>query len=317
MNLQNWFSKGNSRRFHRVDMPVQCFITPKEPIYQRQLFALGIDYYPESQKWAIAKQRMLLEKQMNRLPNENKQLVHQVFYGLMHHFDLFLEAIILASEGKDPRNHSIHWHTLVQSIKSIREIEVLATNSPKTYQYLMLIANKFSPYVAQLVESINRSDVNHFWATLPLPESDFKIDQLSQQLQKPKFHRVPLAQAIIQLNKLLEQYLDVFKNFYNDHFLQDYPKLWPKRQANVSIGGIALQTPKSYALFSKVNVNLYFAQEDMILNFDGSVVKVDQEKDNEMVAINFELPEISTQDELQQLIYQHEVEETLSIKLPF
>lgn len=317
MNLQNWFSKGNSRRFHRVNMQVQCFITPKEPIYQRQIFALGIDYYPESQKIAIAKQRKQVEDLIPMLPKENRQIVNQVFYGVMHHFDLFLEAIINASEGKDPRQHSIHWHTLVQSCNGIKEIDILEKHSPKTYQYLKQVDYKFSPFVSRLVESINASNVNHFSAPQPLPSETFKLDELTKELENEKYQNIPLAQSIVHLNYLLSLYIGIFENFYNDHFLKDYPKLWPLREANISIGGIALKTDKSYELFSRVNVHLYFETDNVVLKFDGSVVKIEKLPDGENIAINFELPEASQQEELQQLIYQSEVEETFGIKLPY
>jgi len=317
VNLQTWFNKGNSRRFHRVNLPVQCFITPKEPIYQRQIFALGIDYYPASTQHRIKKQKIELENRLAHLPSENKKIVQQVFYAIEHYFEIFLDAVIYASQGKDPRQQSIHWHSLVKTTQGIQEIEGLSTNSPKTYQYLKQITKKFSTFVAILVNSIERSNINHFSAPQPLPELDFKIDQLCKTLNQPQYHRVALAQSIIHLNHLMDLYIEVFANFYNDHFLKDYPRLWPMRDVNVSIGGIALKSPKSFELFSRVSVHLYFENQDIVLNFDGSVVKVDKERDSERIAINFELPESSLQDELQQLIYQHEVEETLAIKLPF
>ncbi len=317
MNLQTWFNKGNSRRFHRVNIPVQCFITPKEPIYQRQIFALGIDYYPESKQREIKKKKVELANRLEHLPAENKQIVQSVFGAIEHYFEIFLEAIIDASQGKDPRQQSIHWHSLVKTTQNIQEIEVLSVNSPKTYQYLTQISKKFSTITTILVTSIERSSINHFSAPQPLPEVDFKIDQLCNTLNQPKYQRVALAQSIIHLNQLLDLYLDIFANFYNDHFLKDYPKLWPTREANISIGGIAFMSSKRLELFSRVSVHLYFDHQDIVLNFDGSVVKVDKERDGERIAINFELPESALQDELQQLIYQHEVEETLAIKLPF
>lgn len=297
-------------------MPVQCFITPKEPIYQRQIFALGIDYTPESKQREIKKKKVELENRLERLPSENKKVVQSVFAAIEHYFEIFLEAIIDASKGKDPRQQSIHWHSLVKTTQNIQEIEVLSVNSPKTYQYLTQIAKKFSTFVTILVTSIERSSINHFSTPQQLPEVDFKIDQLCTTLNQPKYQRVALAQSIIHLNQLLDLYLDIFANFYNDHFLKDYPKLWPIRKANISIGGIAFKSPKSFEQFSRVSVHLYFDHQDIVLNFDGSVIKVDKERDGERIAINFELPESTLQDELQQLIYQHEVEETLAIKLP-
>ena len=298
-------------------MHVQCLITPKEPIYQREIFALGIDYYPDPQKIAIAQKRQEVEQLIERLPKENRQRVIQVFVGIMHYFDLFLEAITQASAGKDPRHHSIKWHTLAQSIYGMHEIDQLAANSPKTYQYLKQVELKFTPYVERLVESIKNSTINHFSAPQPLPVEAFKLDKITQELKDPKYDLIPLAQSIIKLNELLEIYLQIFTNFYNDHFLKDYPKLWPMKEANVSIGGIAVKVVKSYELFSRVKVRLYFEEQDATLEFDGSIVKTDKLADGERIAINFELPDSAEQEELQHLIYQHEVRETLAIKLPY
>lgn len=297
-------------------MPIQCIVLPRDPVYHRQIFALGIDYLPESAKIQIDHQKAILERAIENLPVENRQQVHQVFFGVVHYFELFIEAICLASQGKDPRQHSLHWHSLVScSHKGIHELNLLKKNSPKTYQYLKQVEIKFLPYLQLFIEAVNRSTVDQFDISKPLPEEGIKFDRIVEQFKTAKYTHVPLAQAILQTDTLLEQYLLLFRNFYNDLYWQDSPELWPKRQTNISIGGIVVRVQQNYSPFEKVKVRLYFKQYNKLFEFEGSVVKVIPKKDGDDIAINFELPEAQQQDTLQQIIYRQEIEETMTIKL--
>lgn len=298
-------------------MAVQCFITPKEPLYQRQIFALGIDYCPQPQQQMIAKARAEVDKILAKLPGEKREDVKKVFHSIMQHLELFLEAIQQASQGKDPRQHSIHWHTLMEDLHGIHSLIPLKEHAPKTYQYLKQIEEKYTAFLGIFIRSINLSTLHYFSTPAPLPESNFKLDKIAETFSEKKYQVIPLAQAILKLQQLLELYLQVFRNFYNDHYLKDYPKLWPVRKANVSIGGVALNIPQTYPKFSRVNVRLYFEKGDTLLEFEGSIVKSEKQEEGVYTAINFELPDGAMQDELQQQIYQSEIEATLGIRLPY
>lgn len=325
VNLQNWFSRSNSRRFHRINRRVQCFITPKKPVYQRQIFALGVDYYPQSKKIAIAVQRHKVESLLEQLPPDNRKVTREMFIHVMEHFDLFLEAILFAAKGKDPRQASMHWFKLEQSAQALPSLSMIRDKAPKTYEYLIEVQQKFSAYVKYLIASLMTSTIDPFSATHPLPNRTFKLDQIVAEFKAPKYDRLPLAQSMIAIDELLNQYLEIFSNFYHDHYLKDYPKEWPFREANLSIGGIALQLPQNYELFTKVLVRLYFADKKLELQFDGSIVKADKELDAgenpteavDYVAINFDQPDGRQQDELEQILFEYEIEETLKIQLPY
>lgn len=43
-----WFENGDARRFPRIEMPVQIYISPVNPIRDKDIFGLGIDYFPPS-----------------------------------------------------------------------------------------------------------------------------------------------------------------------------------------------------------------------------------------------------------------------------
>jgi len=58
MAMNQWFRKGNSRRFHRIDMPIKFFIVPSSPIKDREIYATGANYFPSSFHAKIAGQKL-------------------------------------------------------------------------------------------------------------------------------------------------------------------------------------------------------------------------------------------------------------------
>jgi FKBP-type peptidyl-prolyl cis-trans isomerase 2 len=89
------------------------------------------------------------------------------------------------------------------------------------------------------------------------------------------------------------------------------------RTANVSASGIAVQISKSFTMYSRVDVNLYFEQANKVLSFNGSVVdtRTDTENEVERVAINYEFPDGNHQNFIQQEIQKQEVKECMDLAL--
>jgi len=316
VQLQKWFIQGNSRRFQRVDIHVQCYITPKDPIDQREVFALGINYFTEQTHNQIQSIKEELRQLLKKLPGEH-QKIDQMFWVILQQSELFADAIKQVSAGKSPQMSSLSWQHLLDHRHGFRELQTIEHSSPKTYQYLKAAEKKFTTFLNFFIQCLQQSNQKHFSAIHPLPEANFEIDQLVKSFRQPKFSHLPLAQLLLKLCEIMGLIINVFSDFYNDLYLHNYPKLWPSVPANISIGGIALTTSKHYEKFMRVKVRLYFAATRRTLEFDGVVVNTKEEAKGEWVAINFELPDGSMQDELQQMIYQYEIHETFGLKLPY
>jgi hypothetical protein len=168
----------------------------------------------------------------------------------------------------------------------------------------------------QLVNSINRSTPKNFFVNSYLPVG-FKIDEMMTIFQQPRFAKIPLIQAILHLSEFLEAYLDVHRQINDDNYIKQFPQEWSKKKANVSASGLAVLIQKRFELYSKVEVYLYFDSSNKSIHFSGSVVDLrdDDASHKERIAINFEFPDGTDQNFLQQEIQKQEVKECMQFVL--
>lgn len=135
--------------------------------------------------------------------------------------------------------------------------------------------------------------------------------------QQPRFAKIPLIQAILHLSEFLEAYLDVHRQINDDNYIKQFPQEWSKKKANVSASGLAVLIQKRFELYSKVEVYLYFDSSNKSIHFSGSVVDLrdDDASHKERIAINFEFPDGTDQNFLQQEIQKQEVKECMQFVL--
>ncbi|MEA1989723.1 MAG: PilZ domain-containing protein [Pseudomonadota bacterium] len=313
--MNKWFRKGNARRFHRVNMPTRFFIVPSSPIKDREIYATGADYFPRNYVNMIETRKYDTIRSVEKI-KEQSALVTEIFSDVIEDIEFFGECTKNISQGINPKSDVSYWLKVSEKLKGFHSIQRIQASSPKTFQYLSLIEEKYLSFLKRMVESINKSTPEHFEVNGHLPIG-FKLDEMMTVFEQPKFARIPLIQAMLHLSEFLEAYLNVYRQINDDNYLKQFPQEWPLKEANVSASGVAVYLPKGFDLYSRVDVYLYFEKENRILNFDGSVVDLREDNENhkQRIAINFEFPDGGNQDFLQQQIQKQEVKECMKFAL--
>lgn len=315
MAMNQWFRKGNSRRFYRIDMPVRYFIVSASPIKDREIYATGANYYPSSFHSKAAAQRLETLHWANRI-QEHADLLMPVFEEIIDFIEFFGRCALSISEGTNPKSDLSYWMEVKDRLKGFKLAMSLNPKSPKTYQYIKMIEDKYLAFLHRMVDSIDKSTPTRFWVEGHLPMG-FKIEEMMSVFHAPKFAKIPLIQTLLHVSEYMDTYLETYRQINDDNFLRQHPADWKLKVANVSASGIAVNLTKRFEQYAKVDVLLYFEEDDRIIQFDGSVVDIrsDQSNYTERVAINFDFPDGKHQDYLQLQIQKQEVKECMNIAL--
>jgi len=313
--MNKWFRKGNARRFHRVDMPLRYFIVPSSPIRDREIYATGADYFPPPLLAMIEARKYQTLNSVKKIKEQNA-LLTEIFDDVISDIEFFGDCATSISQGISPKSDPSYWLKVNQKLQGFHSIQKIHKSSPKTYQYLSMIEEKYLSFLTKMVKSINESKPDHFKVEGHLPLG-FKLDEIVGVFQQPKFAKIPLVQAILHLAEYLEGYLDVYRQINDDNYIKQFPQEWDIHQANVSASGLAVFLPKRFDLYSKVDVHIYFEKSNTLLNFEASVVDLreDNDKHTQRVAVNFEFPDGNDQDFLQQEIQKQEVKDCMKFAL--
>lgn len=309
--MHQWFRKGNARRFHRVDIPVRYFVIPSSPLEEREIYATGAEYFPQTVTNQIETLKHHTINSLNRIQDQ-RELILAIVEQVMADIEFYGDCLKKISQGEHPKKDPNYWMQINQKQEGFTAIEPLKSSSPKTYQYFKMIEDKYLRFLNALVFSINESDKDNFHVEGHLPFG-FKLDEIMTVFKQPKFSKIPLIQTLFHLAEFLEGYLDVHRQINDDNYLTDFPQEWPLKTVNLSASGIAVVLKKSLRMYSKVNVYLYFEAQDRTLFFEGTVVDL-RTIDNDLyerIAINFEFPSGSDQSFLQQEIQKQEVKECM------
>jgi len=315
MVMNQWFRKGNSRRFYRIDMPVKYFIVPSSPIRDREIYATGANYYPASFHSKVAGQKLEVMHWANRI-QEHADLLLPVFEEIIDFIEFFGRCALSISEGTSPKTDLSYWMEVNDRLKGFKYALSLNHKSPKTFQYIKMIEAKYLAFLKRLVNSIDKSTPTKFWVEGHLPIG-FKIDEIISLFDDPKFAKIPLIQTLRCISIYMDSYLETYRMINDDNFLRQHPADWKLQKLNISASGIAVNMGKRFQQYERVDVLLYFPDDDRIIQFDGSVVDIrsDEKSYTERVAINFEFPNGIDQNFLQLQIQKQEVKECMNFEL--
>ncbi|WFE69045.1 PilZ domain-containing protein [Thiomicrospira sp. R3] len=307
--MQN--STRNVRRFFRISMPLRSYVTPRSPITDRDILATGANYYPDSIVTQINHQKVMVNRALNKV-QESKEVIMAIFSEVLDHLEFYEECLVELSRGYNPKKDTGKLFKINSHLEGLQKINLLKNSSPKTFKYLKLIEEKYIYFLQRLDEVLNHSTPDSFFAPNPLPVG-FKLDEFCEKLADPKYDAIPLLQAIIQTSKLLNLYTEMFRNLHNDHSQRQHPESWVLEPANVSASGIALKLRKGLKLNERVDVLIYFKDDERLLLFEGIVVNIqtDEESYYERVAMNFEFPNGRDQTYLLARIQKHELNQCL------
>ncbi|WP_019895779.1 PilZ domain-containing protein [Hydrogenovibrio halophilus] len=314
--MNRWFQKGNARRFYRIDMPVKTFVTPASPIRDREIYASGLDYFPPTLRRYIENEKNETLYWVNKVQDQ-KVVVTKMFKEVIDYIEFFGDATQMMAKGLNPAKDPQYLFRLQSDIEGFSAIEELLPSSPKTYRYFKMLEEKFLAYLKSMFNSARHSKPDYFEANRHLPLG-YKIDETLEMLtSKSNFDKIPLIQAIVHLVQFVNAHLNAYRQLNDDNILRHYPDEWPRMKVNISASGIAIRYKKRFTQFEKVDVFLYFPDQDKVLEFEGTVVdtrSIDSHHE-ERVAINFDFPNGQKQDFLQNQIQRYEIEECMDFQL--
>ncbi|WP_024852056.1 PilZ domain-containing protein [Hydrogenovibrio kuenenii] len=303
-----WFENGDSRRFQRVEMPIKTYIFPTQPIRDRDIFALGINYFPPSVVKKIQKTKVDLWHWVTHI-QEQREILEPVFLEVIDLVDSFGEIVKQISVGKNELKNPQHREKLLHLQKGFLGIRTLKDPAPKTFQYFGLMDQKFSVYTENLIQSMAKSTPIKFEINSDF-QTEFEIDKIIATFEDPKFEHIPLARALYYLATYIDLHLNAYYQLLKDLKPSKTPKSWDTYRVNISACGAAIYAPKRYALNSKVEVIFYFTETGEMLKLKASVVHTftQPKEQTESNALDFDFPTgmdqamIQRQIELYQII---------------
>jgi len=239
-----WFDKNELRRFSRIDMPVKLLITPEAPIINMEIFALGIDYFPNSVNKDIRQNHQQLLHWVNHI-QEQKEILQPVFLQVIDASEILGEAIKMVSQGRNPLLDEQISKNLMNNLKSIGRINTLEEPAPKTFQYFSEIEKKLTYFYRLLLLSLHKSTNKTYHSFDPAIPS-FKIDEMTKKFSQPAFQKIPLVQSIYYMHKLVDSFCKVLKEMNLDYYLRENPQAWPIENIRVSAGGFSALYKKRY-----------------------------------------------------------------------
>ena len=305
--MNKWFLRENSRRFFRIDMPMQVFVTPSSPINNLEIYATGIDYFPPIINKLIGIQLADTSYWSNKI-QEQKDLLLPLFNEISDSIEFFGKGVVQLSQGLSPKNDPSFWLLMNEKLHGFKSLTILKTKAPKTHSYFKQIEDKYLHYLNSFFESIKESTAEEFSANPGLLDA-FKIDETTERFSNTKLNNIPLIQAIIAITSYMNTYLNAYKQINDDNAIRKFPLKWPVMDANISASGIALLFSKRFKKRDKVDVFIYFTENKKIIKFDGSIVNLRslEMEYKERVAINFDFPDGSSQDFLMHKIQEYEL----------
>lgn len=258
-----WFEKNELRRFPRVEMPVRLFITPEKPITDLEIFALGIDYFPNSVKNQIKQNHKQLIYWVNHI-QEQKEILEPVFLQIIDASQLLGKSVEMISKGRSPLNDEKMIQKIAGNLKTIGQIDGLEEPAPKTYGYLFELQKKLTHFYRLLFLSLHKSTSQKYHSFNP-DGHQFRIDEMTSKFNQENFKNIPLVQSIYFMNQLVTNYCDVFQEINLDYYSLGNPKAWRKTQVNISAGGIAALYPKRFIPGKPLKSRVYFDGDDRVM----------------------------------------------------
>ncbi len=285
--MRTWYQRGNQRRFHRVDMPINIMILPKERPFGQPIFHWGIDYFPPSIEVQIRSSRRLLTIQVDRI-QEHKVFLQALFQECVQQIEFLGELIRLIAKGENPLCLPQNLKRFQQYHQGFSLIETIKSPAPRTYDWFKKIEEKNVYLFSAIKYMLQHSSATKIQS---LPSSEFLIDQAIIPYTKGKYKEVPLAQSLVHLVHFQSLHFQAWQEMIRDLQWQTTPQKWSEHMVNVSTGGIAVNLPKRYPKLAHVYTKLYFPRIG-VLAFEGSVVmqKSIPTEGKERIAVNFDFP---------------------------
>lgn len=310
-----WFEKGELRRFNRVTLPAKVFVTPAKPIRDKQILALGIDYFPPSVQKKIAADEEKTHYWFDHI-QEQQTVLKPVFEELMQAVTIFGEQVKAISYGKTPKADPQAWQAFCQKAKGAPSVAGLKESAPKTYEYLHAMNLQLKTHYVHLAKCLDASTPTQFNLGPSLP-SDFKIDEMMARFQAPIYAKIPLVQALLFLHQFMQHHFAAYVEMIKDHQLRQNLNRLDEQAVNLSAGGVSMLLNKRFAPNTRCDVYFLFEESNRFLSVRSTLVRAELDKGfhQECNAFNFDFPEGSDQMLIQQEIERFEILNSLEVSL--
>lgn len=310
-----WFEKGEHRRFSRIDLPVKVFVTPINLKADKQIFGLGIDYFPPTVQKKIESAREQTFYWFKHI-QEQQDVLEPVFKDLMLAADYLGDWVRYVSDGRSPKEDMIEWRRFVSYAKGVESVGALQESAPKTFQYLDQMNQKIRAYFKNFAVCIDKSSPRKFVVDDSLPQ-EFAVDEMMAKFTDPSFSKIPLVQSLFHLNAYLNAVFDAYGEFIRDYYFRQNPKAWEMQTVNISAGGVSMIMPKRFKPSTHCDAYFYFAESERLLTVRSILVRTcsDWKESQECNAFNFEFPDLQDQLFIQQEIERFEIHNSMKVPL--
>lgn len=271
ISVAYWFEKRELRRFRRIEVPIKLFVTPADPIKDREIFALGLDYFPKTTTSKIKQHQQKLLYWVGHI-QEQKEILEPVFKKVMLAAELLGEAVTSIAEGRNPLNDKVFASKIVKHVKAIEIITTLEEPAPKTHQYFFEIEKKITLHFKLLAMCLHKSSNKQFDSFKPT-QHVFKIDEMTRRFTQGKFQKIPLVQSIYYMNALVNDYCDVFNELNRDYYLREHPEDWQKANISISAGGFSALYHKRFLPGRPLKTYLYLDSSNRVMTVDTSFAR--------------------------------------------
>lgn len=198
------------------------------------------------------------------------------------------------------------------ALQGFKRLSTIEKTSPKAHHLLKLIEEKNR----HLYESVRQflSQATEHRVSIPAVVPLCKIDEEITLFHQPRYHNIPLAQALVYLVRYQRLHQQIWQNILQD-LDENLPlKAWPEQEVSLSMGGLGLQLPKRFPPMVSLHCQLALPNLGME-SFEGAAVlqKTLLNEGAERVSIDFKFPSayqqatIRTQLELLEIKHAMEV----------
>lgn len=298
----------DSRRFFRLDMPLNCWLMPRNRVPSCDIYATEAKYV-STQRLALAEQKRKQAKEWLEKLTEQTDLARVIFQDINNRLMVFSHFMQAVEQGRTPLKLDDYQRNLSVSKAENEHLEAYKINSPKTYAFFKAIESKIKLYFSEVHFMAHHSDsrelrYKHLLFSTPT-QADLNIKTLSQ----PRFEELPLPRFIRALTEYANVVLDSFTEFQKDIILKRFPTQWPQEIVNLSEGGVRLNQDKMLRAGESVCVAFYNEDAPAILGIRGTVIGSDAIKNSAryQTRINFDFPERAQQMMIQQIMNQYEI----------
>lgn len=298
----------DSRRFFRLDMPLHCWVMPRNRIPNCDVYATPAKYVTE-QRLSYAKYKQDQAKVWLDKVTDQTDLAKVLYHDISKRLEFFSHIMQSVEQGKAPFKLDDYQKNLTMSKAENEHLEAYKVNSPKTYAFFKAIENKIKLYLNEIHYMAHNSDsrdlrYKHLLFSTPT-QADLNLKTLSQ----PKFGDLPLPNFIRCLTEYVNITLDSFSEFQKDVVFKRFPSQWSETTVNLSEGGVRLVQSKMLRAGELVCVAFYNQDTPSIMALKGTVVGSHPVADSDgyQTRINFDFPDRAQQMMIQQVMNLHEV----------